>query len=388
MKYTVSESEFTCTRDNLVIRGTQYIPYGTAKYPIIVVSHGFMDSQGSTKPYAKKLAELGYVTLAFDFCGGGIRGISDGRTQDMTVFTEVEDLKQVIEYAKTIEEADPEHITLMGFSQGGFVSMLTAAELGSHKIEQLIPIYPALCIPDDARRGRMMFAKFDPTDIPEEISCGPMKLGRSYPESVLYMDPYEVIGRYAGKVLIIHGTADKVVDIDYSRRAAACYKDSDDVSLHIIEGAGHGFNKEYDAYAMEVVEQWLEGAREILTIDVELRDVEVLEKGIEKSVIAIPFSGRAESEYFSGIIQPGARDTQQLEKMKAVDCCADYDIVGRDCAGERCTVHVINRRKKDGPWTPAVTTDSKALDFLNGADLHCVFENRRKGPKINIFAKQ
>lgn len=58
----------------------------------------------------------------------------------------------------------------MGCSQGGFVSGMTAAQL-KEQIRGLIMFYPALCIPDDARKGHMMFSEFDPQNIPDTFRC-------------------------------------------------------------------------------------------------------------------------------------------------------------------------------------------------------------------------
>ncbi len=119
-------------------------------------------------PYAELLADMGFLAVTFDFCGGGIISRSDGRSQDMTVLTEKADLLAVIEGVKT--QFSPKGITLLGCSQGGFVSGLLAAELGKEKIERLILFYPAVCIPDDARKGRMMFLPLIP--IRSRISSG------------------------------------------------------------------------------------------------------------------------------------------------------------------------------------------------------------------------
>ena len=70
----------------------------------------------------------------------------------------------------------------------GFVSALVAAKHPG-LVDRLVLLFPALCIPDDARAGKMMFAQFDPQNIPEYIHCGPMKLGRCYPADVIDMDP-------------------------------------------------------------------------------------------------------------------------------------------------------------------------------------------------------
>ena len=241
---------FCCKRGGLTIRGRLYRPgkeaAETKKLPIAIFSHGFMANQGMMKGYAKAAAALGYAALTYDFCGGCLVGKSDGKTADMSVLTEVEDLLAVFAWAKDQDFADPERIVLVGASQGGFVSALTAARLGD-EIKKLVLFYPALCIPDDARKGRMMFAKFDPANIPPVVKCGPMKLGHVYPEAVLSMDPFQEIAPYQGPVLILHGMEDQIVDISYARRAAACYQDC---RLVEIPGAGHGFRKKDDAQAL------------------------------------------------------------------------------------------------------------------------------------------
>ena len=244
---------FTCSRGSLRLRGTMFRPAEGRRFPVAVVSHEFMANRLFTMRYARLLASLGYASFCYDFSGGCIAGASQGKTTDMTVFTEMEDLKAVIAFAKAQPYADPDRLLLMGCSQGGLVTALTAAEPETNA-EAIILFYPALSIPDDARKGSMMRAKFDPADIPETIRCGPMKLGRDYAASVLELDPFSAISAYRGDVLIVHGNADTLVDISYSRRAYDAYCASAEAALkagaisampriafHEIDGAGHIF---------------------------------------------------------------------------------------------------------------------------------------------------
>ena len=50
----------------------------------------------------------------------------------------------------------------------------------------------------------MMYAKFDPQNLPERFTCGPMKLGRCYLADVIDMDPFQKIQSCDGPVLIVH----------------------------------------------------------------------------------------------------------------------------------------------------------------------------------------
>lgn len=257
-KDTFQETSFACQRDGLTLRGTEYRPEGEY-LPIAIVCHGFMANQKTVQHYAKMLARLGFAAFCFDFSGGCVMmGKSDGKTTDMSVITEGEDLKAVIDYAKSLPYTNAEDVTLMGCSQGGFVSALVAAEL-KQQVKKLVLFYPALCIPDDARAGKMMFARFDPKNLPDVIRCGPMKLGKCYASDVIDMDPFEEIKGYTGDVLIVHGTADQIVHTSYASRAYETYlsRKTGSVRLRLIDGGGHMFSKKHDVLAMEELSWFL-----------------------------------------------------------------------------------------------------------------------------------
>lgn len=126
----------------------------------MIVSHGFASCTRDTKKYARVFADEGFAAVCFDFCMSG-SGRSTGSSLGMSVLTEKADLFNVLDYVKGLDYVDPARITLAGCSQGGLVSALAAAEQES-EVERLVLYYPALCIPDDARRGHMINAKFDP----------------------------------------------------------------------------------------------------------------------------------------------------------------------------------------------------------------------------------
>ena len=175
----------------------------------------------------------------------------------------MKDLEAVIHYAQSMEYSNAREIVLMGCSQGGFVSAIAASKLNG-SISKLVLFYPALCIPDDARAGKMMFAKFDPDNIPDILLCGPMKLGKCYVKDVIGIDPYQEIQDFSGDVLIVHGTKDKIVDMEYSKRAYELYLENKGkkdeprvVSFFPIDGGRHGFSKRHDRVAIEHLKQFL-----------------------------------------------------------------------------------------------------------------------------------
>lgn len=254
----INKTPFSCRRGELNIRGSEYRPQGK-KLPIVIISHGFMANSMTVAHYGKMLARMGYAAFCYDFCGGCVTlGKSDGETTQMSVLTEIEDLKAVIEYTKALPYTDENKVVLMGCSQGGFVSSLTAAEL-QDEISDLVLFYPAFCIPDDARKGKMMLAKFDPADIPEIINCGPMKLGSRYVSDVIDMNPYEKVVTYPGNVLVVHGTKDSIVALSYSERLIEAYnaRSTGKAKLITIKGGGHMFSPYYDTIAMKHLKAYL-----------------------------------------------------------------------------------------------------------------------------------
>ena len=251
----IRKESFTCRRDRFNIRGRQYMPQGE-NLPIVIVSHEFITGSFTTRRYASRFAQWGYAAFCYDFVGGTTLGGSGGRHTDMTVFTELEDLKAVLRYAKSLPETDSSRVFLMGCSQGGLVSALLAAELGD-EISGLILFYPALCIPDDARAGNMIFnTKFDPADIPETIRCGPLTFSGEYPRSLLDMDVFEEISAYKGPVFIAHGTKDGIVDISYAEKALKTYT-AERCTLVKVQGAGHIFAPLQDKPAIDGARRFL-----------------------------------------------------------------------------------------------------------------------------------
>jgi hypothetical protein len=247
--YDMEKMKFTCRRKNLHIRGTIWREK-TGILPAVILCHGFMANEKMCKDYAKLFAGMGYAAFTFDFCGGGLGSRSDGKSRDMSVLTEVADLEAVLAWVKEQDYVNCDEISLLGCSQGGFVCALTAKK--HPELANLILFYPALCIPDDARSGKMLMCKFDPNSIPELIARIPMKIGRGYAEAVMEWDYREVIKGYQGKTILVHGTADDIVDISYARSARSCFPDC---HYYEIEGGEHMFRGKHDEEAMNILKK-------------------------------------------------------------------------------------------------------------------------------------
>ena len=381
--YQVDTRDLTVDMGEHTLFGQLLIPQGASgKLPTVVVSHGLNSNGKNAKDLVgMSLAMSGFQVYCFDFYGGSLRSASGGKMWDMTVFTEKADLEAVIEKIKTLDTTDTDKLFLLGESQGGFVTAITAAE--HPEVKALILYYPALCIPEDARKRHGSKEK-----IPKRENFGGSQLGRAYSESVWDYDVYRVIGAYKGPVLIVHGDNDKAVNISYGKKAAEVYEHAEFVCL---PGEIHAFTGEGRKKAAQLSYDFLQRAlseddrEEILTIHVNITGSHMKHEGIY-NIMTIPFAGSANSKWFRGTILPGAADVQRRKLWKAVRFCADYTLEGTDYTGEKCRVHIVNVDEGQG-WKPTVTTDSKALSFLNGADCKAVLQGQKNMLTVRIFAK-
>lgn len=243
-KYTTEEQYVY--KNEQKIYGKLYTPVEQKeKYPLVILSHSAFLTGDSLKSYAKEFANRGYMAYTFDFCGGSHSSKSDGNLKSMTIFSEVDDLKAVINTFKNNEKIDLENIYLFGTSQGGLVSAITANDYNEY-IKGLILLYPAFNIPDQVK---------------DSSYSSYMQMGEAYFETLKDYNPYEHIANFKKDVIIIHGDSDNTVSLDYSKKANETYENS---TLYVIKGAGHGFNMDnysffgnYDNYVWTYIDDYL-----------------------------------------------------------------------------------------------------------------------------------
>lgn len=223
------------------------------KLPLVIICHGFTGNCNSElmTDIANDLQKQGIASLRFDFNG---HGKSDGEFQNMTVLNEIEDLKDVIYWAKS--QPWVENISLLGHSQGGVVVSMTAGELGDSVIKNVVLMAPAAVLRDDAIRGNTQGVQYDPWNLKEdyvELPGRGLKLGRRYIETAVNLPIYETASRYTGPVLVIHGTHDRVVPYTYAERYQQIYQNC---KLKLIPDEDHSFSKN-TAEAALYASDWL-----------------------------------------------------------------------------------------------------------------------------------
>ncbi|MBQ6344481.1 MAG: alpha/beta hydrolase [Methanobrevibacter sp.] len=209
------------------IHGTAFVPKKDGKYPLVIYSHGygynmsFIDSE--------RLAENGIAVYEFDFCGGSPYSKSDGRSTDMSVLTQAEDLDAVIEKLSEQSFVDNDRIYLSGGSQGGYVSILSG-ERNKNMIQGMILYCPALVI-NDFEREYFQYRK-----IPDKFRFGNMMISRRYVDDAKASDVYMAMERFDNPVLYYHGSNDELVPVRYAYEAE---KHFPNINLTILPDAGH-----------------------------------------------------------------------------------------------------------------------------------------------------
>ena len=215
--------------------------------PIAVLMHGFMANKKlePLKSIANELENRGIASLRFDFDG---HGESEGRFRDMTVLTELEDARRVIDYVRRTGAYDS--IALVGHSQGGVVAGMIAGELGD-EIKALVQLAPAAVLKDDALQGVLMGKHYDPSNPPETLTVFFHRVGKGYFLAAQSLPIYEQSSLYKGPVLLIHGTKDRIVPHSYSEKYNQVYSNS---ILQLYEGENHFLSKCRKAIVRQTVD--------------------------------------------------------------------------------------------------------------------------------------
>lgn len=187
------------------------------KCPLIIFCHGF---RGNLNFHLwplliAPLNEHGIGVLRFDFNGCGK---SDGQFQNMTVESEIDDLMNVIAYARSLSET--ENISILGHSQGGVVAGMAAGMCGEIQVKSLVLLSAASVLRDDALRGNMMGANYDPWNLDKAYYDipGDLKIGREYIRNSMNLPIYETTAKYRGPAFVLNGMADRIVPYTYAIR--------------------------------------------------------------------------------------------------------------------------------------------------------------------------
>ena len=407
-KNGIKTNRFTVNKDGMKIQGIAYLCNSTnsadnstesievKKSPAIIMSHGYLSSLSNFEYYATQFAMQGFNVFTFNFCCGSDETnpelLSDGKTTELCIEGEINDLIKVYEYVASLDYVKNDEIILWGESQGAFVSGLTAARL-QEKIKKLVMVFPAVCIPDHARRGTLGGANYDPKNPPELIYTERAMLSKAFVDGVKNMDAYSELAKYKGEVLLIQGSCDSIVVPEYQYIVKNEFDITDTktnesganhrLKLMMVRGMDHYTGGEHKEALKDAVRYFLEGKVEIFSFRIIVTNVVVTDSSDSVLSQDVHFTGYCESELFTGAIIEGV-DHQKYAGDTCLEMRAEYTFAGVDSDNTPCVLNVCNI-KRDCEWRPTIRTDSKALSWINDAKLYAIVEPGTKGPTIRIY---
>lgn len=135
--------------------------------------------------------------------------------------------------------------------------------------------------------------------------------------------------------------------------------------------------------------------KNIMTFQIFADDTQVSDmEGPYGAVTIIPFTGKVESEFFTGEILPGAVDVQVENTAGSRNMCAKYMFKGRDSEDTDCCLFVENNgyftvaNKEDLFFNacPKFITDSRVLGaYLCQGRFRSEVQGREWGVEIRIY---
>jgi len=175
----------------------------------------------------------------FDFRGSGK---SEGNFADVTVRSEVSDLKAAICFMR---DRGYEKIGLLGISLGGAICIL-----GQHTPVKALVLW---CPVTDLKGTFLRFFPANKGIIKSHEGAFAVfrdskkrfKIGKGFWKDIETLNIYNYLKKTRCPTLILHGNKDRVVPLNDSEDAMKILK-SGDKKLEVVKGAGHDFSRPLD----------------------------------------------------------------------------------------------------------------------------------------------
>lgn len=215
---------FSFRSDGLKLDGTFFYPSNKKeKNPTILFVHGWTGERKRSFQYAQSLSKLGYICMLFDMRG---HGTSEGDINTFTIGDFFSDVTAAYDYLSKTEGVDPENISAVGSSFGGYLIPQLAEK---RKIKNLALRVPADYPNEDFNKLK----KFSSGENPKILSWRnkSKKFSKTFALSAIHNFP--------GKILVIESEKDDIVPHQTILNYLNAVKDRNKLTHIIMKDAPH-----------------------------------------------------------------------------------------------------------------------------------------------------
>lgn len=187
---------------------------GFERWPLIIICHGFIGNRiGVDRLFVKAAREFsskGFLVLRFDYggCGESTGDYGAGGLNAM-----IDQTRSVLDYAAGLDFVDHSRVILLGHSLGGATALLTAAK--DSRVKTLV-LWSAVAHPHNDIVRIVGKSEYEKLQAGSFIDHHGYALTSKFFHSLSQNQPFEQLRRITADVLILHGTADEVIPVDYA----------------------------------------------------------------------------------------------------------------------------------------------------------------------------
>jgi len=248
--YEYASIDTTVMSRNVAVPVTYVHPLapGDDKFPLVVIAHGFGGSRNETGAFitvAQELAERGVASIRMDFPGSGdsTESFANNNLSNM-----LKDMQASRNYAVAQPQVDRDRVGLFGWSMGGRLVILAAAQDDSYKAiatwapaatngnDSMVNSFGGREAYDDykaraVRDGSVPFATFWGLEL---------ELGLKFFTDMEQSMALDAARDFEGPLLVLYGDLDDVVLPEVSEALIKGAVSSSEVVRHVVKGADHG----------------------------------------------------------------------------------------------------------------------------------------------------
>lgn len=229
--------------DEYELYGVLHLPYKMSlkhRVPAVVFCHGFTGTKVEVHRIfvimARRLARYGIASIRFDFRGCGD---SSGDFLYTTIKGEIRDARHAIDFICAQPGIDKDRVGILGFSLGGAIAAYVAGK--DPRVKTLALWAPAADLLEEEEQIRSEneikeVRKYKAVDYYGTL------IGRSFIKEIPKIKPVNVVKKFKGPAIIVHGTEDHSVPLNHSLNFYNALKTKKQkVERYLIDGADHIF---------------------------------------------------------------------------------------------------------------------------------------------------